>query len=90
MPIIDSGETFSLQYVTVDRKRKTGGKFIDLTEARVNKSSIVSGQSQTKTTGNKSPNQYENATRNLVLPNGQIRKCHIRLITMFNGQPVTY
>ncbi len=36
----------------------------------------------------KNPAHFKNLTRNLVLPNQELRKVHIRLITQFNGQKV--
>ena len=38
----------------------------------------------------KNPNHWVNSTRNILLPNGQIRKVHIRLIIEFNHQKVCY
>lgn len=38
----------------------------------------------------RSPNHSKNQTRNLLLPDGRIRKIHIRLITEFNGHQIFY
>lgn len=41
---------------------------------------------EVKTTRN--PNHFQNRTRNIELPNGDIRKIHLRLIDSINGQKV--
>ena len=38
----------------------------------------------------KNPHHFENSTRNVRLPNNQIRKIHIRFIKSFNGKQILY
>jgi hypothetical protein len=38
----------------------------------------------------KDPHHWSNSTRNVLLPNGQKRKLHIRLIIEFNNKKVCY
>ena len=90
---MDSGEPFSLMAITCDQHKKSGGEEVFFPEAR--KHNAVSplerkqiAKAQPKTPLITDPRHFENSTRNLVLPNGQIRKVHIRLIRQFNGQTV--
>lgn len=90
---MDSGEPFSLLCITCNRTKKTGGEELFFAEAR--KHNAVSplerkqiARAQPKTALIKDPRHFENSTRNLILPNGQIREVHIRLIRQFNGQTV--
>ena len=36
----------------------------------------------------RNPKHFENSTRNIKLPNGSIRKIHIRLVRVFNNKKV--
>jgi hypothetical protein len=84
---------FSIEFVKADRNKKTGGDIVSIEKAvilkRMNYSSTTSTAVQ-QSGKNKKSNHWENSTRNILLPNGQKRKLHIRLITKFNGQPVIY
>jgi hypothetical protein len=76
---------FSLQFTTCDENRLTGGEIITaegVILARHKKRVSRSNQSSPA----KAANEWDNGTRNLLFPNGEIRKCHIWLITQFNGQ----
>lgn len=89
---------FSIRFVTANRKDKTGGEIITIDKAvkcvgKDKKGNPVIDTRRKETpdlTKPKNPNHWSNATRNLFLPNGQIRKVHIRLIIEFNGQKVCY
>lgn len=84
---------FSLKFVTADRKRKTGGEIIEVKDAIKcigKKNGMVIYDGNTLSRKEKAPSHYENATRNIALPNGSIRKIHIRLIIEFNAQKVIY
>jgi len=91
---MESGEPFSIEFVTCDMKRKKGGEIISIDGAVLRRTAVDREQEKQSNPINANPsrsaNEYTNATRNLLLPNGQTRKIHIRLITMFNGQSVTY
>lgn len=86
-----SGQTFSIEFVSMDKKRKTGGTMKYFRECV-----IPVKQTQTapsiKGTTNKVQNHYKNATRSFhVLQNGEkvaVKKLHIFLITRFNNKKV--
>jgi hypothetical protein len=89
---MDAGQPFSIRYITADDKRDSGGKIMSF--ENVYKSGWLT-PSQRGTGGaidsgkpRKSPHHYENSTRNLLLPGGEIRKVHIRLIRKFNNLTV--
>lgn len=86
---------FNLKFVTCDRKRGTGGEIIEIVGGRkcvgVRNGKVVYDKRKIEVQGpTKDPRHWVNATRNIVLPNGGIRKVHIRLIIEFNGQKVCY
>lgn len=91
---IDTGENFSVAFVTCDKNRKTGGEWIEIASAR--KHEYISKQEKARLEKiqpeadvvSKDPRHYENSTRNLMLANGEIRKVHIRLIRKLNGKTV--
>ncbi len=72
---------FDVVFTTYDRKGGTGGSIVSLTGVTV-KLKKSSKQKE------KSANHDLNGTINFYLPNGHIRKAHIKLITHFNNQPV--
>ena len=97
-------KSFSIKYVTYNRKTGEGGEIIHIQKC----TKCVGKQGDKIILGNqlsehsravggldpdrvrKNPNHFKNATRNLLLPNGEIRKCHIRLIIEFNNEKVFY
>ena len=86
---------FSIQFCTASKKRRTGGELIDLPQAVLSwnqkkgaSKSEPLPEGKTAIESAKKPNHYRNRTRNLVLPNGEMRKVHISLITRFNGHEV--
>lgn len=86
---------FNLKFVTCDRKRGTGGEIIEIVGGRkcvgIRNGKVVYDKRKTEVQGpSRYPHHWVNATRNIVLPNGAIRKVHIRLIIEFNGQKVCY
>ena len=88
---MDSGARFSLAFVTADKYKKKGGEWIEIAEAwkgfeRTEQQRRSSAKTQPKTVIMKNPNHFENSTRNICLPNGEIRKVHIRLIRRFNNK----
>ena len=90
----DRGEpvAFSITFVQADRHRRTGGKVVTYHFARLAKNAKQATAAQkTGTPGAKRlQKHWQNATRNLLLQNGEIRKIHIRLIVKFNDQPVIW
>jgi len=89
---------FQLKYVTADRTKETGGEIIELKDACKCSVKIKQGKEIFSTKQNfptndrvtKDPNHWVNSTRNCLLPNGQKRKLHIRLIIEFNNKKVCY
>ncbi|MFY0628690.1 MAG: hypothetical protein JXR07_20525 [Reichenbachiella sp.] len=84
---------FSIQFCTLNKKKKEGGQLITVDKAILswNTGGATTPKNDQPTKANvagKKPNHYRNRTRNLVLPNNEIRKVHISLITEFNGQEV--
>jgi hypothetical protein len=94
---------FDLGYCTYSRQRNQGGKLIEYLGARltsniteipnkkpepVNEQVIRDADSN----GTKRINPYhrKNETRNIELPNGQIRKIHFRFIVSINSHKVVY
>lgn len=98
MDRIDSdgqGAAFDIKFVTLDLKRDTGGRIDELKGVRKcvgkkNGKVIYGREPSNGSFSGKDPDHWKNATRNLLLPNGQMRKIHIRLIIGFNGKKVCY
>jgi hypothetical protein len=90
---MDSGQPFQFCFITYDQKRKTGGEWIEIKSAvkfmakKAVAKSIEDAQPIFKGVS-KNPHHFENATRNIKLQNGSIRKIHIRLIRIFNYKKV--
>ena len=89
---------FQLKFVTANRLEKTGGEIIELKDAckcsvKTRKGEEVFPEKRhfpAMEKASKDPRHWSNSTRNILLPNGQIRKVHIRLIIEFNHQKVCY
>jgi len=89
---------FQLKFVTANRSEKTGGEIIELKDACKCSVRTIKGKEIFATKKlfpvddriTKDPNHWVNSTRNILLPNGQKRKLHIRLIIEFNNKKVCY
>ena len=86
---------FDVKFVTHDKKRDIGGEIISVDGARKcvgkrNGKVVFDVRAKKDDKPVKDPHHFLNATRNIVLKNGQIRKLHIRLIIEFNGKKVCY
>lgn len=86
-------EPFTLRFVTVDRKRKTGGKVREWTGCRLSgrqrREESRSEGGKDASTGFGMPAHYANGTRNVVVGNGtQRRKVHIWLLLALNGKKI--
>jgi hypothetical protein len=88
---------FHLKFVTADRIRRTGGEIIEIQSGKKcvsNRNGKTVFDTRQKVDENPSnsrqPNHWVNSTRNIILPNGGIRKVHIRLIIEFNNQKVFF
>ena len=89
---------FQLKFVTANRATGEGGEIIELKEACKCSVRTTTGKEifperknfpvQDRTT--KNPHHLSNSTRNILMPNGQKRKIHIRLIIEFNNKKVCY
>lgn len=90
-PFTKEPKTFSCTVITCDIERDTGGEILTLHKVRlhkISKKAIKERENKTEESISILPNEMKNATRNLLLPNGQTRKIHIHLIIKFNGQEV--
>lgn len=90
--MMDSGAYFSIDFVTADMRRGTGGEWIHLPRCRKNPRQTKAEKEAEKMRvlrPKRDPRHYENSTRNLLLANGEIRKVHLRLIRKINGRVVT-
>ena len=88
---------FQVKFVTANRKLKTGGEIIEIASGRKcigkRNGEMVFDTRPSKTdvsTISRPPNHTANSTRNILLPNGGIRKVHIRLIIEFNNQKIFF
>jgi len=90
---------FQIRFVTADRSLGIGGEIIELFNCckcvGLNKQGSPVFDLRTKNSSSdsrikKDPHHWINATRNILLENGKIRKVHIRLIIEFNNQKVCY
>ena len=88
---------FQLKFITANRSEKTGGEIIELKDACKCSVKTKKGKEIFATKNlpaieriTKDPNHWVNSTRNILLPNGQKRKLHIRLIIEFNNKKVCY
>lgn len=89
---------FSISFRTLNRHSKTGGKLKEYPEAKLvikeenkNTDSIASLRYHKKQVKiRRRPNHWDNKTRNIKLPNGDIKKILINHIITFNGKKVVY
>ena len=89
---------FQVKYVTANRLQGTGGEIIELKDGCKCSGKTKQGKPIFAVKKNfpdndrvtKDPNHWINSTRNCLLPNGQKRKLHIRLIIEFNNKKVCY
>jgi len=88
---------FQMRFVTANRKEGTGGEIIEIKDGHkivgkrdgevvIDKRKVYSDVPKLS----RDPHHWINSTRNIILPNGQIRKVHIRLIIEFNNQKVCF
>lgn len=92
---MDSGQPFSIAFITASKKSGTGGEWIEIAEATKSgwmtpADRKLQEKLQAPSEGlRKDPKHYENSTRNIrIVANNDIRKVHIRLIRRFNGKTV--
>ena len=93
---IDSDGSFSMEFVTCDRRRGTGGELIEVKSwQKLNASAdieVLPGQARQKARQMiKDPNHWKNKTINIWNPLNRSlhpHKVHFRLIQSFNGKRV--
>ncbi len=92
---LDGGKPFNIMFITANKDTGEGGEECFLNNCRklMHKTTAmkVAEKQQEISLAKKiikNPRHYPNSTRNLVLENGEIRKCHIRLIRQFNGKTI--
>lgn len=97
MQIIDSGELFDIGFVTADRRRGTGGEYIQLKQwCKVkqdtpNQEVLPQDIRPPKKDLARDPNHRANKTFNIWNPrhsSAHIHKVHYRLFDRFNGKRV--
>jgi hypothetical protein len=89
-------EPFTLRFVKVDRRRKTGGQIVEWQNCRLSGprrgSSRHLAEQAARSAGPDGGRQhyhYRNGTRNIVVGNGtQRRKIHIWLLLSLNGKKI--
>lgn len=89
---------FQMKYITANRLQGTGGEIIELKDVCKCSGKTKQGKPIFASKKNfpsndhasKDPRHWTHSTRNILLPNGQIRKVHIRLIIEFNNKKVCY
>lgn len=91
---MDTPAEFSLLVITANKQSSEGGEELFIPRAwkhtsatRKEQQALDAAQKQ-EAVFRRNPNHYDNSTRNLKLPNGEIRKIHIRLVRQFNGKTV--
>jgi hypothetical protein len=88
---LDSGAECSLAFRTFDFRKCRGGEYVDIEKCRIHhhKTHEERLEERRELRYHKNPQHFKNSTRNVVvLPGGEIRKLHIRLIRKFNGKTV--
>jgi hypothetical protein len=92
---MDMGQEFSIAFVTLNKKERTGGQWIELPKCQ--KHNYLTAEQRrlqkrtqpTEQLANRNPNHFQNSTRNIrVIGKGDIIKIHLRLIRRFNGKIV--
>lgn len=91
--MIEGGAWLSLRFITADLKLGTGGKVIEFAKCRIarNRNPVlakVKSELNNPDAPGKNPDHNLHFTRNMQLPNNQIRKVHPILITHVNQEEV--
>lgn len=89
---------FSIAFRTYNRFSKKGGilkrypvaKLVMQEEYKKEDSILSLRRAPRKQVARKNPNHFDNKTRNIKLPTGQIKKININYIVEFNGKKVVY
>lgn len=85
-------ESFTLSFVKVDRRRKTGGQLVEWTKCRLSsprRHRVQPAATPAASDGGRQHRHYANGTRNIVQGNStQPRKIHIWLLLSLNGKKI--
>lgn len=82
---------FDLVVWAFNRKNKFAGREIIYTDAELMQQANPNKISKIfKLQESKDPNHFLNRTRNIKLPNGEVKTIHIIFIKSFNGKTVVY
>lgn len=82
---------FKIEFVTADRTRDTGGKWLKIEGAILSKHNKILPLHMRRVEGfggSKKPASYENAERNLQAPDGSIKSAKIYLMKRFNDYDI--
>lgn len=93
LDVFNSGEVFSVRYVSLDKKRKTGGKIIEMKSVvcpKIKRNSTVT-ESKKVSVSKGTKNHFANATRTVQkVADGHVtsavKSVHIFLILEVNGK----
>lgn len=77
---------FSVSVRSFDKKNEKGGKLLTFENVTL----LQQAKTPKKKETTKNPNHWKNRTRNIKLPNGEIKKINILFIIRFNGCKVVY
>lgn len=92
LTMLENGAWHSIAYVSSNRSKQQGGEIIRIEQCHIlhrdNNHVVQQSTTESVHTTKKSQNHSLNATRNLRLRNGSIRKMHIYLIFSLNNIPV--
>jgi hypothetical protein len=90
---LDAGEICDLMVISADFKKKKAGKELHLDQVKKHIHLTYAMQKQLQKDQQRrsfarNPHHYDNSTRNVISPNGDITTIHIRLIRRFNQKTV--
>jgi hypothetical protein len=92
LTMLENGAWHSVAYVSANRSKQQGGEIIRIDQCHIlqrdNTHVAQVSTAEVVHTTKKSQNHSLNATRNLRLRNGAIRKMHIYLLFSLNNIPV--
>jgi hypothetical protein len=80
---------FDIEYRTFNEQTKQGGKLKQYFGVKYLPQAKET-EEETFVPGTKTPNHYKNRTRNIELPNGEIKKIRIDFIVSINNTKVIY
>jgi hypothetical protein len=79
---------FDIEYRTFNEQTKQGGKLKKYFDVKYLPQ--ANNEEESFIPGTKNPNHYKNRTRNIELPNGEIKKIRIDFIVSINNTKVIY